>query len=161
MKREQCQWAAEADSMPSRSMATRREIPDMRSSLHCFSCLHCFSRLYAAIVCSKYPHKAIEWWAYKEMMVAEHHRCGGMGWFLYDSAFRQQITSLEEDISQLTRHYIPQRFWPMVARVSSARGVLGQTTRRMNASCSPMHVCQWCSLRTNQGEQEGGLLSAL
>ena len=29
-------------------------------------------------------------------MIGEYRRCGGRGWHLYDSAFRQQIVSLEE-----------------------------------------------------------------
>ena len=34
----------------------------------------------------------------------EHRCCGGRGWLLYDSAFRQQITSLEEaDFFQLNQ----------------------------------------------------------
>ena len=97
MERERRRRAAEADSMPSGSMATRREIPYMLSWLHCFS-------LYAAVICSKYPNKARELWAYQAMMVAEHRRCGGRGWLLYDSTFRQQRTSLEEaDFSQLNQ----------------------------------------------------------
>ena len=68
---------------------SRREIPDFNSWLHCFS-------LYAAVVGSKYPQKCKDLWAYQAMMIAEHRKCGGRGWLLYDSAFRQQIVSLEE-----------------------------------------------------------------
>ena len=67
--------------------ANRREVPDILSWLGCFS-------LYAAVVCSKHPKKARELLAYQAMMIAEHRRCGGQGWLLYDSAFRQQIISL-------------------------------------------------------------------
>ncbi len=66
----------------------RREVPDFDSWLQCFS-------LYAAVVCAKYPQKARELWAYQALMLAEYRKCGGRGWHLYDSAFRQQITNLE------------------------------------------------------------------
>lgn len=37
-------------------------------------------------------------------MIAEQRKCGGREWQLYDSAFRQQITSLEgTDISRLNQ----------------------------------------------------------
>jgi hypothetical protein len=66
----------------------RREVPDMLSWLHCFS-------LYAAIITSKYPHKARELWAYQATMVSEQRRCGGCGWLLCDIGFRQQLSSVE------------------------------------------------------------------
>ena len=66
----------------------RREIPDMLSWLQCFS-------LYAAVVASKYPEKAKELWAYQATLIGEARHCGGRGWLLYDSAFRQQITSFD------------------------------------------------------------------
>lgn len=67
---------------------SRREVPDILSWLNCFS-------MYAAVVCSKYPHKAKELFAYQANMVNEARRCGGKGWLLYDATFRQQITSIE------------------------------------------------------------------
>ncbi len=66
----------------------RREVSDFESWLQCFSA-------YTAVVCSKYPHKARELWAYQAFLITEHRKCGEQGWTLYDSAFRQQITSLE------------------------------------------------------------------
>lgn len=66
----------------------RREVPDLLSWLHCFS-------LYAAIVCKAHPNKVSEMWAYQATLIGEARRCGGRGWLLYDSAFRQQIVSLE------------------------------------------------------------------
>ena len=54
-----------------------REVPDFERWLQCFSA-------YAAVVCSKYPHKARELWAYQAFMIAEHRKCGGPGWTLYD-----------------------------------------------------------------------------
>ncbi len=66
----------------------RREVPDFESWLQCFSA-------YASVICSKFPHKARELWAYQAFMITEHRKCGGRGWSLYDSAFRQQIASLE------------------------------------------------------------------
>ncbi len=75
----------------------RRELPDFESWLQCFSS-------YAALVCQMYPQKARELWAYQAMMVSEHRKCGGRGWLLYDSAFRQQITSLKEvDFSKINQ----------------------------------------------------------
>lgn len=68
--------------------ASCREVPDFESWLQCFSS-------YAAVVASRYPHKCGELWAYQAIMIAEHRKCGGRGWLLYNSAFRQQITSLE------------------------------------------------------------------
>ena len=75
----------------------RREIPDMLSWLQCFS-------LYAAVVASKYPEKARELWAYQATLIGEARRCGGRGWLLYDSAFRQQITSFDAvDFSKINQ----------------------------------------------------------
>ena len=71
------------------SRPSRREIPDFESWLQCFSS-------YTAVVGSKYPHKCKELWAYQSFMTAEHRKCGGRGWLLYDSTFRQQMPSLEE-----------------------------------------------------------------
>ena len=77
--------------------SSRREIPDLLSWLHCFS-------LYAAVVCERYPNKARELWAYQALIVSEHRRCGERGWLLYDSAFRQQVRSLEDtDFSQVNQ----------------------------------------------------------
>ncbi len=65
----------------------RREVPDLLSWLHCYS-------LFTAVVCESHPEKVREMWAYQATMIAEAWRCGGRGWLIYDSAFRQQITSL-------------------------------------------------------------------
>ena len=51
---------AEGESGSSIGGMGKREIPDMLSWLHCFS-------LYAAVVSSKYPHKAREFWAYQAL----------------------------------------------------------------------------------------------
>ena len=76
---------------------SRREIPDFESWLQCLSA-------YAAVICSRYPDKARELWAYQAFMIAEHRKCGGRGWLIYDSAFRQQITSLERvDFSKVNQ----------------------------------------------------------
>jgi len=75
----------------------RREVPDIESWLQCFSA-------YAAVVCAKFPRKARELWAYQAFIIAEHRKCGGRGWLLYDSAFRQQIASLDEaDFSRVNQ----------------------------------------------------------
>ena len=63
-------------------------MPDFESWLRCFSA-------YAATICSKYSQKAREVWTYQATMIAEHRKCRGRGWLFYDTAFRQQITSLE------------------------------------------------------------------
>ena len=67
---------------------SRREIPNVLSWIHCFS-------LYAAVLCTKYPEKFRELLAYQALIVGEAQR-GGRGWIMYDIAFRQQITSIEE-----------------------------------------------------------------
>lgn len=67
------------------------------------SWLNCFS-LYAAVITSKFPHKARELWAYQAMMVSEQRRCGGRGWLLYDSGFRQQMSAIEStDFSKINQ----------------------------------------------------------
>ena len=65
----------------------RREVPDVLSWLQCFS-------IYVAVICSKWPEKNRQLFAYQEMILSEARR-GGKGWLMYDSAFRQQITSLD------------------------------------------------------------------
>ena len=65
----------------------QREVPDVLSWLRCFS-------IYAAVICSKWPEKKMQLFAYQEMILREARR-GGKGWLMYDSAFRQQITSLD------------------------------------------------------------------
>ena len=66
----------------------RREIPDFMSWPQCFS-------LYTAVVSSKFPDKARELWAYQATIINEFQWCAGGGWRLYDTAFRQHISSLE------------------------------------------------------------------
>ena len=76
---------------------SRREVPDLMSWLQCFS-------MYASVICSKYPEKARELWAYQATIISEFRRCGGGGWRLYDSAFRQHISSLEStDFSRINQ----------------------------------------------------------
>lgn len=75
----------------------RREVPNLLGWLYCYS-------LFAAIVCSKHPEKAKEMWAYQATIIGESRRCGGNGWHLYDTAFRQQMSSLEStDFSKLSQ----------------------------------------------------------
>ena len=81
--------------VPASRMASRWEIPDMLSWLHCYS-------LYAAIICSQYPQKARELWAYQATLIGEAKKCGGCGWYLYDAAFQQQMVSVQDtDFSKL------------------------------------------------------------
>ncbi len=46
--------------------------------------------MYASVVAQKYPYRVRELWAYQTMVVHEARRCGGKGWQVYDSMFRQQ-----------------------------------------------------------------------
>ena len=62
-------WALVTDGTPC-ERAGRREVPDVLSWLHSFS-------LYAAVICSKFPHKARELWVYQALMIADHCWCGG------------------------------------------------------------------------------------
>ena len=62
-------------------------MPDVLSWLQSFS-------LYAAVICSRYPNKNRELFAYQNFIVGEARR-GGRGWLMYDMAFRQQMTSIE------------------------------------------------------------------
>ena len=71
------------------SGASCRDVPDVMSWAQCFS--H-----FAAIITRKYPSKAKELWAYQSTVIGEARRCGGKGWLLYDRAFHQQISSIEE-----------------------------------------------------------------
>ena len=77
-----------AEAEEGRARINRREVPDMLSWLQCFS-------LYAAVVGSKFPEKFQDLWAYQATIIAEHRRCDGRGWRLYDAGFRQQIVSIE------------------------------------------------------------------
>ena len=54
---------------------SRQEVPDFESWLQCFSA-------YAAVICSRYPQKTRELWAYQALMISEHRKCGGRGWLL-------------------------------------------------------------------------------
>lgn len=99
MEAERRRCSTEAESMQGHigQSSGRREVPDLMSWLQCFSS-------YAAVVCSKYPEKAREMWAYQATMISEFRRCGGRGWRLYDSAFRQHATSLETtDFSRINQ----------------------------------------------------------
>ena len=80
-------------------------MPDLESWLQCFSA-------YAAVVTSKYPQKARELWTYQATMIAEHCKCGGRGWLLYNMASRQLIALLEAtDFSPSIKAFTPPPFW--------------------------------------------------
>jgi hypothetical protein len=49
--------------------------------------------MFAAVTCANDPAKTREMWAYQSLMIGEARRCGGRGWAMYDSAFRQQMAS--------------------------------------------------------------------
>ncbi len=79
------------------TLPRRREVPDILSWLQCFS-------MYAAVVGVQYPEKMKDLLAYQALIIAEHRRCGGRGWLLYDTAFRQQITDIRNaDFSRLNQ----------------------------------------------------------
>ena len=72
-------------------------MPDLLSWLQSFS-------LHAAVVGTHYPSKASELLAYQALMITEHRRCRGRGWLLHDTAFYQQISSIEKaDFSELNQ----------------------------------------------------------
>ena len=65
---------------------SRREVPDLLSWIACFG-------VYASMVAQKCPNRVRELWAYQTMVVHEARRCGGKGWQIYDSMFRQQAAN--------------------------------------------------------------------
>ena len=90
MEAEKRRDSSDADVMQGHlgQTSSRREVPDLISWLQCFSS-------YAAVVCRKHPEKMRELWAYQALMISEFCGCGGRGWQLYDTAFRQHAASLE------------------------------------------------------------------
>ena len=99
MEAERRRHSSDADVMQGHlgQSSARREVPDLMSWLQCFSS-------YAAVVCSKHPEKMRELWAYQALMISEFRRCGGRGWRLYDTAFRQHAASLESmDFSKINQ----------------------------------------------------------
>lgn len=79
-------------------------------------------------------------WAYQATMIAEARRCGGRGWALYDSAFRQRVSSLQEvDFSKLN-----QSLYSTTFLAYGGRG-------RFCASCSMSHhTPEECALHPNR-----------
>ncbi len=63
-----------------------REVPDLLSWIACFG-------MYASVVAPKLPQRVGELWAYQAMVVREARHCGGKGWQVYDSMFRQQAAN--------------------------------------------------------------------
>lgn len=61
-----------------------RKVPDLLSWVQCFG-------TYMAIVASKQPEWLQQLLAYQTLIVREAQRCGGRGWLVYDSYFRQQV----------------------------------------------------------------------
>ena len=76
------------------SQPNRREVPDLLSWVQCFG-------MYAAVLCSSYPDKVQQLYAYQTMTVREARRCGGKGWLSYDQMFRQQAAVSVIDWSKL------------------------------------------------------------
>ena len=114
----------------------RREVPDVMSWLHSFS-------LYAAIMWERHPQKVKEMWAYQATMIAEARRCGGRGWLLYDSAFRQQAaasTSMDKvDFSRINQS--------LYATTFLAYGGRGQFC---TTCMQPDHTAEECALHPSR-----------
>ena len=55
---------AESEGIGNMKQSGRREIPDTLSWLHCFS-------LYAAVLCTKYPGKAKQFWVYQALRIGD------------------------------------------------------------------------------------------
>ena len=70
--RRRCSSEAESGQGHLGQSSRRREVPDLMSWLQCFSA-------YAAVVCSKYPEKARELWAYQALMISEFSPVWGKG----------------------------------------------------------------------------------
>ena len=97
MEAERRRMQAEGGTMHYQGRPSRREIPDIISWVQCFG-------LYAAVVTSRYPQKMKELLAYQTTIVSEARRLGGRGWLLYDSQFRQQMSSFESvDFSKINQ----------------------------------------------------------
>ena len=112
---------------------SRREVPDILSWLQCFTA-------YVAVLCSWYPAKAKELWAYQATMISEDRRCGGKGWSVYHALFQQQITSIEAaDFSKINQG--------LYATTFLAYGGRGQFCQSCLASD---HTHSECVLHPNQ-----------
>ena len=108
------------------------------------SWLHCFS-LYAAVITSKYPHKAMELLAYQATVVAEQRRCGGRSWLLYDAGFRQQLSSVgAADFSKMNQSLYTTTF---LGEACSAPTVSCPTTGRKTVPCTHNERSRWCGSR--------------
>ena len=115
----------------------RREVPDFDAWLQCFS-------MYAAVICSKYPGKAKDLWAYQAFMVTEYRKCGGRGWLIYDSLFRQQLPSIEAaEFGRINQSLYSTTFL-------AHRGRTGQFCYRCSSSD---HSQEECALHPNRGLQ--------
>lgn len=80
-----CQLLEEKATFAKPVETFRRDTPDLTSWFQCFS-IH---------TTSDFTEKAREFWVYQTMIIGDTKRCGGMGWVIYDSVFRQQIFSFE------------------------------------------------------------------
>ena len=126
----------------------RREVPDFDAWLQCFS-------MYAAVICSKYPGKAKDLWAYQAFMVTEYRKCGGRGWLIYDSSCRRLR---RPSSGGSTRAYTQQRSWPTgAARGSFAIGAAALTTARRSVHCTPTEVSRWCRCTVGQYRRTAAL----
>ena len=119
------------------SQSRRREVPDILSWLQCFS-------LYAAVVGAHYPEKARELLAYQALLVAEHRRCGGKGWLLYDAAFCQQISNIQEaDFSKLNQSLYLTTFVAYGGKGRSCNHCLLSDHSQEECALRPKQVAQY------------------
>ncbi len=79
--------AASSAVQPARSY--RHELPDLFSWVQCFG-------VYASVVASKQPGRVGQLLAYQTMIIREARSCGGSGWLVYDTMFRQQVAHAPE-----------------------------------------------------------------
>ena len=121
---------------------SRREVPDLLSWIACFG-------MYASVVAQKYPHRVRELWAYQTLVVHEARRCGGKGWQVYDSMFRQQAANN------------PKVNWSVLNSSLYSTSFLAMQTQRGRACQHCMetdHASQACALvptivsKTGQGQ---------
>ena len=141
MESERRRRGTDNSGTPSAGTTSRREVPDILSWLHCFS-------LYAAVICDKYPQKARELWAYQAMMIAENRRCGGRGWLLYDTAFRQQVWSIEKtDFSQLNQALYSTTFLAYGGKGQFCSRCLASDHTQDDCALHPTPMVPWVRLK--------------
>ncbi len=88
-------------------------------------------------------------WAYQSMMIAEHRKCGERGWYLYDSTFRQQITSLETvDFSRVNQSLYLTTFLAYASRGQFCTHCMLSDHLMEESALTLVEKCQWSRFRT-------------